>query len=75
MNGNDDHDDELDDGRPQWAHPGDLGVILLAGVFLVGMVGAILFIFSSANPVADLFGKKPPQANSSEVTVTVPPKD
>lgn len=69
------HDDRDDDDKQQWAHPGDLGVILLAGVFLVGMIGAILFIFSSANPVADLFGKHASSSSSSEVTVTVPPRE
>ena len=68
-------DDRDEDDKPQWAHPGDLGVILLAGVFLAGMLGAIFFIFSSPNPVADLFGKHASQSSSSEVTVTVPPKE
>lgn len=62
-----------DDGKRDRIHPGDLGTILLAGVFLVGMVAAVLFIFSSPTPVADMFAKKQPQ--QSVVDVAVPPKD
>lgn len=68
-------DDDDDEGLRHWLHPGDLGVILLAGVFLAGMLGAIFFIFSSPDPVSDLFGKKPAAQQQNVVDVTVPPKD
>jgi hypothetical protein len=67
-------DDDDDDGKWVWPHPADLGTILIAGVFLVGMIGALLFIFSSPEPVRDMFNKKPPAAESNEVTVTLPDK-
>lgn len=63
-------DDDDRDNKWVWPHPGDLGVILIAGVFLAGMIGAVLFIFSSPEPVKDLFGKKPAaQQNQQEVTI------
>lgn len=66
------HDDQ-DDDKPQWIHPGDLGTILLAGVFLVGM----LFMMFGPSPLKGIFEKKPApqQENSGVVTVTVPPKE
>ena len=66
-----DNDDDKD-YKWDWPHPGDLGTIAIAGVFLVGMIGALLFIFSSPEPVRDMFSKKPPTAESNEVTVTLP---
>lgn len=64
--------DDQDDDKPQWLHPGDLGTILLAGVFLVGM----LYMIFGPSPFKGMFDKKP-QANpdSGVVTVTVPPKE
>jgi hypothetical protein len=68
-----DNDDEKD-GKWEWPHPGDLGTILIAFVFLAAMIGTVLFIFSSPEPVKEMFGKKPPAAESNEVTVTLPDK-
>ena len=66
-------DDDDDDKQSKWLHPGDLGTILLAGVFLVGMLSAVFFMLSSPEPFKGMFAKAP--ANQpSEVTVTVPPK-
>lgn len=63
------------DNKWVWPHPADLGVILIAGVFLAGMVGAVLFIFSSPEPVKDLFGHKPAaQQNQQEVTIPLQQK-
>lgn len=64
------HPDNDKETRFVWPHPGDLGTIAIAGVFLAGMIGAVLFIFSSPNPVADMFGHKPAaQQQSNEVTI------
>lgn len=68
------HPDDDKEPRFVWPHPGDLGVILIAGVFLAGMIGAVLFIFSSAEPVRDMFGHKDQKAQPNEVTVTLPAK-
>jgi hypothetical protein len=65
-----------DNDRPKWVwpHPFDLGTVLIAGVFLAGMVGTIIWLFSSPEPVRDLFGKQPPAAESNEVTILLPQK-
>jgi hypothetical protein len=68
-------DDDEDDGPRPWMHPGDLGTILLAGVFLAAMVGTVLFIFSSPEPVRDLFARKPAAQQQNVVDVSVPPKN
>ena len=63
-------DDDQDDRGSRWLHPGDIGTILLAGVFLVGM----LFMIFSPSPFEGVF-KKPPEAKpSNEVMVTLPEK-
>ena len=67
--------DDDNDNKWEWPHPGDLGTILIAGVFLAGMVGAVFFIFSSPEPIKDLFGKKPvAQQNQNEVTIPLQQK-
>jgi len=67
-------DDDNEKTRWVWPHPGDLGTILIAGVFLAGMIGALFFIFSSPEPVRDMFGHKDQKAQPNEVTVTLPDK-
>ncbi len=67
-----DNDDDSDDYKWVWPHPGDFGVILLAAVFLAGMIGAVIFIFSSPEPVADLFGHKPAAQQNQNNEVTIP---
>ncbi|GAA0553016.1 hypothetical protein FHS83_001561 [Rhizomicrobium palustre] len=61
--------DDDKEHRFVWPHPGDFGAILFAAVFLAGMIGAVLFLFSSPTPVEDLFGHKPAaqQEKSNEV--------
>ncbi len=68
-------DDEDDRGRYYGMHPGDLGTILLAGVFLAAMVGTVIFLFSSPEPIRDLLAKKPAAHEQGVVDVTVPPKN
>jgi len=65
------HDD--DDDRPPRLHIGDLGTILLAGVFLVGM----LFMIFGPSPFDGVFKKQPDAkpAEKGEVTITLPAKD
>jgi hypothetical protein len=68
MTQHDDHDDE----KPSWIHPGDLGTILLAAVFMIGM----LFMVFGPSPFKGIFDKKPEAArDNGVVTVTVPPKE
>jgi hypothetical protein len=70
-----DPDDDSDEGSRYWLHPGDLGTILLAGVFLAAMVGVVIFMFSSPEPIRDLLGRKPAAQQQNVVDVTVPPKE
>ena len=64
------HDD--DDDRPPKLHIGDLGTILLAGVFLVGM----LFMIFAPSPFEGVFKKQPEaKADNGEVSVTLPAKE
>ena len=66
------HDDEDDDRGSRWLHPGDIGTILLAGVFLVGM----LFMIFSPSPFEGVFKKQPEaQGEKGEVSVTLPAKE
>ncbi len=67
-------DDDTDDVRWEWPHPGDMGTILLAGVFLAAMIAVVIFMLSSPTPVSDLFAKKAPAHEQSVVDVSVPPK-
>lgn len=67
-------EDDDDKVRWVWPHPGDWGTIAIAGVFLVGMLGITLFLFSSPEPVRDMFGKKPAAADSGEVTINLQQK-
>ena len=74
------HPDSSDDDKdPKWVwpHPFDLGTVLIAGVFLAGMVGTILWLFSSPEPVRDMFGHKPAAAtpaDNGEVTIDLQQK-
>ena len=66
-----------DDKDPKWVwpQPADLGTILLAGVFLAATVATIIFLFSSPEPIRDMFGKHPSAAaEPNEVTITLPQK-
>ena len=64
-----------DDEKPRRMPLGDIGTILLAGVFLAGTVATIIFLFSSPEPVRDLYGKRPSAATEpNEVTITLPQK-
>ena len=66
-----------DDKDPKWVwpHPADLGTIFLAGVFLAATVATIIFLFSSPEPIRDMFGKHPAAAaEPNEVTITLPQK-
>ena len=64
-----------DDEKPRWMPLGDVGTILLAGVFLAGTVATIIFLFSSPEPIRDMFGKRPSAAaEPNEVTITLPQK-
>ncbi len=68
------HDDDDNDRGSRWLHPGDLGTILLAGVFLVGM----LYMMFGPSPFDGIAWKKqpkPPEAEKGEVTITLPAKD
>ena len=65
-------DDDGKDGKWEWPHPGDLGTILIAGVFLAGMIGTFLFLFSSPEPIKDMFKK--PAAESNEVMIPLQQK-
>jgi hypothetical protein len=66
------HLDDDDDDRPPRLHIGDLGTILLAGVFLVGM----LFMIFAPSPFEGVFKKQPePKADNGEVSVTLPAKE
>lgn len=64
------NDDDDDEPKRPWLHPGDLGTILLAAVFLVGM----LFMMFGPSPFDKIFKPKP-EAHSGVVDVTIPPKD
>jgi hypothetical protein len=71
------HDDDQDDPKWVWPHPADLGSVAIAAVFLAGMVGTILWLFSSPEPVRELFGHKPAAtapADSGEVTINLQQK-
>jgi hypothetical protein len=71
-------DDDRDEKRGIWPHPADLGTVLIAGVFLAGMVGSILWLFSSPEPVKDLFAHNKPAAaapaDNGEVTINLQQK-
>jgi hypothetical protein len=67
-------DDDEKDPKWVWPHPADLGPILIAGVFLAGMIGTVLWLFSSPDPVHDLFKHKPAAAESGEVTIDLQKK-
>lgn len=67
-------DDDNEKSGFVWPHPGDLGTIFIAGIFLVGTIAAVLFIFSSPEPVRDLMGHKNEKPQPNEVTVTLPAK-
>lgn len=54
---------------------GDIGTIALAGAFLAAMIGTVLFLFSSPEPVRDLFGNKPPKEDSGVVTIQIQKKN
>jgi len=71
-----DDDDDGKDPKWVWPHPADIGTIWLAGVFLAGTVAVIIFLFSSPEPIQDLFGKRPAAAAAepNEVTITLPQK-
>ena len=64
------NDDDDDDRGSRWLHPGDIGTILLAGVFLVGM----LFMVFAPSPFESIFKKQPEAKPSNEVMVTLPDK-
>jgi hypothetical protein len=64
------HSDD-DDEKPQRIPLGDIGTILLAGVFLVGM----LYMMFGPNPLEGVFKSPPPKEDNHVVTVTLPPKD
>jgi hypothetical protein len=66
-----------DDKDPKWVwpHPADFGTIVLAGVFLAATVATIIFLFSSPEPIRDMFEKHPSAAaEPNEVTITLPQK-
>lgn len=67
------HQDDDDDHGSHWLHPGDLGTILLAGVFLVGM----LYMIFGPSPFDGIVWKKQPEpkAEKGEVTITLPAKE
>lgn len=70
-------DYDNDDPKWVWPHPADLGSVAIAGVFLAGMIGTILWLFSSPEPVRDLFGQKPAAAapaENGEVTINLQQK-
>ena len=71
-----DDDDDGKDPKWVWPHPADIGTIWLAGVFLAGTVAVIIFLFSSPEPIQDLFGKRPAAAAAEPngVTITLPQK-
>jgi hypothetical protein len=64
-------DDDKDDPKWVWPHPADLGTVAIAAVFLIGMIGTIIWMFSSAEPVRDLFGHKPEAAQTDNGEVTI----
>ncbi|MDR3526048.1 MAG: hypothetical protein P4L57_02135 [Rhizomicrobium sp.] len=66
------NDDDGKSDRPK-LHIGDLGTILLAGVFLVGM----LFMIFGPSPFDGVFKKQPEAkpAEKGEVTITLPAKN
>jgi hypothetical protein len=64
-------DDDKDDPKWEWPHPADLGPILIAGVFMVAMISTFLWLFSSPDPFADLFGHKPAAAQSDNGEVMI----
>lgn len=60
------NDDENESPKWVWPHPADMGTVLIAGVFLAGMIGTILWLFSSSDPMLDLFGHHKPAAEQSQ---------
>jgi hypothetical protein len=64
-------DDNNDGPKWVWPHPADLGPILIAGVFMAAMIGTFLWLFSSPDPVSDMFGHKPAAAQSDNGEVTI----
>jgi hypothetical protein len=64
-------DDDNDDPKWVWPHPADLGTVAIAAVFLIGMIGTIIWMFSSAEPVRDLFGHKQEAAQTDNGEVTI----
>lgn len=59
-------DDNDKDSKWVWPHPADMGTVLIAGVFLAGMIATVIWMFSSPEPFNDLFGHKPAAAASSD---------
>lgn len=59
-------DDEEDEKTPWLPHPGDIGTVLLACVFLVGM----LFMVFSPSPLKGIF-KPQPKAKPDVVDVSI----
>jgi|WetSurMetagenome_2_1015567.scaffolds.fasta_scaffold1252772_1 hypothetical protein len=68
-----DNDDDKTGSKWVWPHPADMGTVLIAGVFLAGMVGTIIWLFSSPEPVRDMFHNKPAE-QSQEVTIDLQKK-
>jgi hypothetical protein len=70
-------DDNQDDNKWVWPHPADMGTVLIAGVFLAGMVATLIWLFSSPEPFRELFGNRPAAsapANDGEVIIDLTPK-
>jgi hypothetical protein len=63
--------DGEDDDKPPRLHLGDLGTILLAGVFLVGM----LYMIFAPSPFDGIFDKKPDAQQPGVVNVSVQPRE
>jgi hypothetical protein len=60
-----------DDLKQPMIPAGDLGTIVIAGVFLLGF----LYLMFGPSPFEGVFVKKAAPRPAAEVTVTVPPKD
>ncbi len=65
------HPDDDNNDRSRWLHPGDIGTILLAGVFLVGM----LFMIFGPSPFDGVFKKSDAKPDNGEVSVSLPAKE
>jgi len=65
-------DDDDDDLKPPRIAVGDLGIIFIAGVFLLGF----LYLMFGPSPLEPLLAKKSAgqDAPAAEVTISVPPK-